>query len=58
MTPQEVIDNINEVYSNEGKPIAVGLKNSLYYGKSSSGLNIKIWIDNTTDKIQTAYPVY
>ena len=51
MSPQEVVDTINEAYSN--KVLAYGNK---YIGKSSNGLKIGMYIRKSDGKIISAFP--
>ena len=52
MSPQDVIDSINEAYNN--KVFVVGSKNS-YIGISNNGLEIEMYINNN-GKIISAFP--
>ena len=52
MSPQEVVDAINEAYSN--KVLAHGNK---YIGKSSNGLKIGMYIRESDGKIISAFPM-
>ena len=52
MSPQDVIDSINEAYNN--KVFVVGSKNS-YIGTSNNGLEIEMYI-NKNGKIISAFP--
>ena len=52
MSPQDVIDSINEAYNN--KVFVVGSKNS-YIGTSNNGLEIEMYINNN-GKIISAFP--
>ena len=52
MSPQEVVDTINEAYSN--KVLAYGNK---YIGKSSNGLKIGMYIRKSDGKIISAFPM-
>ena len=52
MSPQEVVDAINEAYSN--KVLAHGNK---YIGKSSNGLKIGMYIRKSDGKIISAFPM-
>lgn len=52
MSPQDVIDSINEAYNN--KMFVVGSKNS-YIGISNNGLEIEMYINNN-GKIISAFP--
>ena len=52
MSPQDVIDSINEAYNN--KVFVVGSKNS-YIGISNNGLEIEMYINNN-GKIMSAFP--
>ncbi|KXT68114.1 putative cytosolic protein [Streptococcus gordonii] len=51
MSPQEVVDSINEAYSNK-----VLMEGSRYVGTSQNGISIEI-ILNSEGKIITAYPL-
>ena len=51
MSPQEIVDTINEAYSN--KVLAYGNK---YIGKSSNGLKIGMYIRKSDGKIISAFP--
>ena len=51
MSPQEIVDTINEAYSN--KVLSNGNE---YIGKSSNGLKIGMYIRKSDGKIITAYP--
>ena len=52
MSPQEIVDTINEAYSN--KVLAHGNK---YIGKSSNGLEIGMYIRKFDRKIISAFPM-
>ncbi|MGY3708572.1 EndoU domain-containing protein [Granulicatella adiacens] len=52
MSPQEIVDTINEAYSN--KNLAHGNK---YIGKSSNGLKIGMYIRKSDGKIISAFPM-
>ncbi|QLB51187.1 hypothetical protein FDP16_06880 [Streptococcus sanguinis] len=52
MSPQEVVDAINEAYSN--KVLAHG---NQYIGKSSNGLKIGMYIRKSDGKIISAFPM-
>ena len=52
MSPQDVIDSINEAYNN--KVFVVESKNS-YIGTSNNGLEIEMYINNN-GKIISAFP--
>ena len=52
MSPQEVVDSINEAYSN--KVLAYGNK---YIGKSYNGLKIGMYIRKSDGKIISAFPM-
>ena len=52
MSPQEIVDTINEAYSN--KYLAHGNK---YIGKSSNGLKIGMYIRKSDGKIISAFPM-
>ncbi len=52
MSPQEVVDTINEAYSN--KVLAYGNK---YIGKSHNGLKIGMYIRKSDGKIISAFPM-
>lgn len=52
MSSQQVVDAINEAYSN--KVFVVGSRNS-YIGVSNSGLEIQMYINNN-GKIISAFP--
>ena len=56
MTPQEVINSINEAYA--GKVIlSKSGGNTLYSGVSRNGMKIKMWVNDASGKIVSAYPV-
>ena len=52
MSPQEVIDAINEAYDNR-----VNLRGNTYVGESDGGLQIEMYLD-ADDKIISAFPIY
>lgn len=52
MSPQEIVDTINEAYSNI--VLAHGNK---YIGKSSNGLKIGMYIRKSDGKIISAFPM-
>jgi len=52
MSPQEVIDAINEAYDNR-----VNLRGNTYIGESDGGLEIEMYLDSD-DKIISAFPIY
>ena len=56
MSPQEVVDAINEAYNNRRPVTNKGRNTNIYYGYTSSGLCIQMMINN--DKISTAFPKY
>ena len=51
--PQQVVDAINEAY--EEKVFKTG---NTYYGYSKEGVKINMYIDESTDKIISAFPEY
>ena len=51
MSPQEVVDSINEAYSNH-----VLKTGNEYYGYSSNGMKITMYLDKNS-KIISAFPV-
>ena len=53
MAPQEIIDSINEAYSNK-----VFMSGNTYSGTSSSGMPITMYIDKNSGKIISAFPKY
>ena len=53
-SPQEVVDAINEAFKN--KQFVEGTRNT-YIGKLSNGMKIQMFIDSTTNKIISAFPV-
>lgn len=52
-SPQQVVDAINYAYEHKEKRTS-----ALYAGKSKEGIEINFYIDEKTQKITTAYPVY
>ena len=52
MSPQEVVDSINEAYQNR-----VYIRGNTYSGLTSSGMEIEMFLDKN-EKIISAYPVY
>lgn len=52
MSPQEVIDAINEAYDN-----GVNTRGNTYVGESENGLGITMYLD-ANDKIISAFPIY
>lgn len=52
MSPQEVVDAINESYGNR-----VFIRGNTFVGETSSGLKIEMFLDKT-DKIISVYPKY
>jgi len=52
MSPQEVVDSINEAYN-----VRDFVQGNMYEGTSSSGMKIYIYLD-VEDKIISAFPVY
>ena len=52
MSPQQVIDAINEAYKNQ-----VYVRGNTYIGTTSSGMKIIMFLDET-GKIISAYPIY
>jgi hypothetical protein len=52
LSPQEVVDSINEAYN--GRDFVQG---NMYEGKDSSGMKIYMYLD-VEDKIISAFPVY
>ena len=50
---QQVVDAINEAFNN--KVFKVGNE---FYGYTSNGLKIKMYIDKKTNKIISAFPEY
>lgn len=52
MSPQEVIDAINEAYDNR-----VNTRCNTYVGESENGLGITMYLD-ANDKIISAFPIY
>lgn len=52
MSPQEVIDAINEAYDNR-----VNTRGNTYVGESENGLGITMYLD-ANDKIISAFPIY
>ena len=53
-TAQEVVDAINEAFAN--KEFVQGTRNT-FIGELSNGMQIEMYIDNTTNKIISAFPV-
>lgn len=54
-SPQQVVDAINEAYND--KEFVKGSKNS-YIGETKDGMEISMYIDQKTDQIISAFPVY
>ena len=54
MTPQQVIDTINEAYRNRG--FVKGTQNT-YVGTASSGIKVTMYIDSN-GQIISAYPQF
>ena len=52
MSPQEVVDSINEAYQNR-----VYIRGNTYSGLTSSGMEIEMFLDKN-EKIISAYLVY
>ena len=52
MNPQEVINNINQAYTNR-----VFIRGNRYRGISSGGIEIEMFLDNN-NKIISAFPIY
>lgn len=52
---QDVVDNINEAYSN--KVFIKGTDNT-YRGECDEGVEIEMYIDNNSGKIISAFPIY
>lgn len=52
MSPQEVVDSINEAYDNREK-----IYGNRYQGESKNGTRVEMCLDRD-DKIITAYPIY
>lgn len=52
MSPQEVIDAINEAYNNR-----VNTRGNTYVGESENGLGITMYLD-ANDKIISSFPIY
>lgn len=52
---QDIIDGINEAFNS--KEFVYGTKNT-FIGETSSGIEVEMYIDRTTGKIISAFPVY
>lgn len=53
-TPQDVVDAINEAFTN--KEFVQGTRNT-YIGELKNGMQIEMYIDSTTNKIISAFPI-
>lgn len=53
MTPQEVVDSINQAYNSRQHDVG-----NTYYGFDDNGIEIGMYINEDTDKIKSAFPVY
>lgn len=51
MSPQEIVDSINEAYDDR-----IDLGGDLFEGEASNGLIIQMYLDD--EKITTAYPIF
>ena len=52
MSPQQVIDAINEAYKDR-----IHIRGNIYWGLTNSGMKIEMYLDDNS-KIVSAFPIY